>query len=69
MGTTWGPLSRLAEMGGEGSSLHNEAEGTGRNANFITHAHNYSLQVGSLLGSDKREGGIYLTFERYVWCD
>lgn len=44
-------------------------EETDRNANFITHVHNYSLQVGSLLGSDRRKGEIYLTFERCVWCD
>ena len=56
---------------GEGKALLSimKREETDRNANFITHVHNYSLQAGSLLGTDKRDGEIYLTFERYVQCD
>lgn len=70
VGTTWGPVRRLAELG-RGKVLPSimKREETDRNANFITHVHNYSLQAGSLLGIDKRDGEIYLTFERYVWCD
>lgn len=59
-------------MGGGGEKVLPsimKREETDRNANFITHVHNYSLQVGSLLGSDKRGGEIYLTLERYVRCD
>lgn len=56
-------------MGEKALSSIMKREETDRNANFITHVHNYSLQVGSLLGSDRRQGEIYLTFRRYVWCD
>lgn len=64
-----GPLRSLAGMGEKVLPSIMKREETERNANFITHVHNYSLQVGSLLGSDRRQGEIYLTFERYVWCD
>lgn len=67
VGSTWGP--RLAGLGEKALSSIMKREETDRNANFITHVHNYSLQVGSLLGSDRRQGEIYLTFRRYVWCD
>lgn len=69
VGTTWGPLRSLAGMGEKVLPSIMKREETDRNANFITHVHNYSLQVGSLLGTDRRQGEIYLTFERYVWCD
>lgn len=64
-----GPLRSLAGMGEKVLPSIMKREETDRNANFITHVHNYSLQVGSLLGSDRRQGEIYLTFERYVRCD
>lgn len=69
VGTTQGPLRSLAGLGEKVLPSIMKREETDRNANFITHVHNYSLQVGSLLGSDRRQGEIYLTFERYVWCD
>lgn len=68
VGTTWDLRGAWWREGGVHLSITKREE-TDRNANFITHVHNYSLQVGSLLGSDRREGEIYLTFERYVRCD